>query len=293
MTFRQMELFLAVCEHKSINKVSKLYFISQQGISKAIKSLEDELKCQLLYRNAHGVTPTKYGFHLLNEFRMILDKKDFICSHLTELEDFSQEIIFLGMSFGMISAISYKCIKEFEKKYPFTKIHYTDHADFYLEKLLRKGDYDFCITTGILDTNTFSYEKLGQKTIYLCIPKSHELYNYENITMDNLKQYKFAMFNCEFHIHHNFLKVCEQYNFDPIIEVTSGDFNSLKEISYFNNLLFTVPEHTIIHLDDNNFRYCPFPDNSFHWSIYFIKRKNKVLTESMLNFYYHIKSYFL
>ncbi|WP_406542412.1 LysR family transcriptional regulator [Clostridium ljungdahlii] len=40
MTFRQMEVFIEVCECKSINKASAVYHVSQQGISKIVRELE-------------------------------------------------------------------------------------------------------------------------------------------------------------------------------------------------------------------------------------------------------------
>lgn len=288
MTFRQMELFLAVCEHKSINKASESYFISQQGISKMIKELEQELGCKLLYRTSSGVIPTKYGTYFLNECRTMLEKKSYIYSHITQVKDFPEETIFLGMAFGVISAIPYKIIMDFEKEHPYVNIEYSDHIDMHLENLMKKGEYDFCITTGVLDEDVFTCERLLKESVYLCIPKSNALYHFETITMDDLKTQLFSMFSTQFHIRHNFVASCRKSGFDPKIVVTSNDFNSLTEIAKSNGLLFVVPEHTITQ-ENRNFRYYPFPDSSFCWEVYFAKKKNKLLTENMIAFYHHLK----
>ena len=67
MTFRQMELFILVCEYKSISKTSEKLFISQQGVSKMIRELEKELSCKLLNRTKNSISPTESGLYFLEE----------------------------------------------------------------------------------------------------------------------------------------------------------------------------------------------------------------------------------
>lgn len=288
MTFRQMEVFIAVCECKSINKASSVYYVSQQGISKIIRELEKELGCQLFYRSINGVSPTQYGAYFLDECRIILERKRYMYSHISHVKDVPQETIFLGMAFGVISVLPYKLITDFENTHPHVNIEYADHADFYLEELLKKDEYDFCITTGVMDSDRFSAECLIQEQTYLCIPWTHELYRKKHIQVDDLKCQRYAMFSTQFHIRHNFVATCRNAGFNPIIDISSSDFNSLREIAQHNNLLFVVPAHTIS-LDDSKLRYYKFPDDNFSWDVYFVKKKNKKLTENMLAFYRYIK----
>ncbi len=284
MTFRQMEVFIAVCKCKSISKASAVYHVSQQGISKMIRELEAELGCQLLYRDINGVSPTPYGAYFLNECQTIIERKNHMCSHIAQIKNIPKETIFLGMAFGVVSALPYQLITDFENTHPNVKIEHADHTDFYLEELALKDEFDFCITTGVIDSDQFSATRLLQEKVYLCIPKAHVLYRKNKIQMDDLKGQRYAMFSAQFHIRHNFVAACQRAGFDPIIDIASSDFNSLKEIALYNNLLFVVPAHTI-RPDDSDLRYYEFPDERFIWDVYFVKKKNKVLTENMLAFY--------
>lgn len=288
MTFRQMEMFIAVCEYKSINKASAMCHVAQQSVSKMMRELEEELGCPLFYRNVSGVSPTQYGLYFLDECRTILERKQYMCSHISQIKETPQETIFLGMSFGVISVLSYKLIIDFENSHPNTKIEYIDHTDFYLEELHKKDEFDLCFTTGTLDTDRFSTECLLKEDVYLCIPWTHPLYHKKHISMNDLSCQRYAMFSTKFHIRHNFVSSCRNAGFDPSIDISSSDFNSLREIALYNNLLFVVPEHTI-RPDDSKLRYYKFPDPAFTWNVYFVTKKNKVLTENMLAFYRHIK----
>ncbi len=288
MTFRQMELFIAVCENKSISKASDIHFISQQGISKMIRELEQELNCILLNRTKNGVIPTENGVYFLGECKAILERKKLLLSTISNPKDFIHETIFLGMAYGMIAALPRSLIANFEKQHEFVSIAYSDHTDLLLETLLQAGDYDFCVTAGILDSDSFSSELLFSEDVFLCIPKKHELFYQNNIEMQDLKEQHFAMFSTQFHIRHNFTAVCKNNGFEPMIDISSSDFNSLKEIAAHDNLLFVVPEHTIVQ-NDNKYRYYKFPDATFLWNVYFTKKNNKKFTANMTAFYNFLK----
>ncbi len=177
---------------------------------------------------------------------------------------------------------------DFEAQYPYIKIDYSDHTDFYLESLLKKGDYDFCLTTGVLDGDNIMGEPWSKEGLFLAIPVEHSLFDQQEITMADLEHQAFAMFTTQFHIRHNFEAACEKAGFSPNIEISSNDFNSLREIAIHNNLLFVVPQHTVLGINPK-LRYVPFPDSDFHWGIYFAKKKNKTLTPNMQLFYTYLK----
>ena len=59
--FRQLETFVEVCEQMSFTKAASNLYISQQGVSKSIKTLEDELGVSLFLRTNSSISLTNYG----------------------------------------------------------------------------------------------------------------------------------------------------------------------------------------------------------------------------------------
>lgn len=57
MTLQQLQYLVALAESNSINQAAQNLFVSQSGISKAIKQLESELGFPLLERAA-GASPS-------------------------------------------------------------------------------------------------------------------------------------------------------------------------------------------------------------------------------------------
>ncbi|SHI41484.1 LysR substrate-binding domain-containing protein [Pollutimonas bauzanensis] len=65
MELRQLKYFIKIVELGSISRAAGAVFVAQSALSQQIASLESELGCKLLSRNARGVTPTLAGatFH--------------------------------------------------------------------------------------------------------------------------------------------------------------------------------------------------------------------------------------
>ena len=64
MEYKQLQVFLKVCETKSITKAAERLFISQQAVSRIIANLESELNARLFIRTPQGVELTDWGGEL-------------------------------------------------------------------------------------------------------------------------------------------------------------------------------------------------------------------------------------
>lgn len=72
MELRQIQYFIQLYKDKNITKASQTLFISQQGLSKSISKLEEELGFLLFERSALGVTPTESADRLYSYCSQIL-----------------------------------------------------------------------------------------------------------------------------------------------------------------------------------------------------------------------------
>ena len=288
MTFRQMEVFLAVCECKNISHASEKYNVSQQGISKLIRGLEQELNCVLLKRAKQGVAPTVQGEYFLAECKDIISRVENLQNDLQLMKSVEQENISLGMSYGVVSAISSTFMSTFTALHSNVSIEYNDHSDDELEKLFKNGEYDFCITSGSFISKDYICEKLKQEKVLLGIPKTHKLCKAKKVEISDIAREKFAMFSSKFRIRQNFDLMCQEMGFTPNIAVTSSDFNSIKELAVNNNYLIICPEHAAFS-SEAFFEFKKFPLGKLKWNVYLIARKSDILSENKRMFYRHIK----
>ena len=60
------KVFLSVAKNGNITKAANELMISQPGVSKSIKNLEEQLNCSLFVRTKSGVYLTEEGHFILN-----------------------------------------------------------------------------------------------------------------------------------------------------------------------------------------------------------------------------------
>ena len=76
MDLTKLKYFLRICEENNISKAAQGLFLTQQGLSKAIISLEKELTVPLFYRTSEGMVLTKYGEAIKEEAQRILSSEN-------------------------------------------------------------------------------------------------------------------------------------------------------------------------------------------------------------------------
>ena len=72
MELRQIQYFLQLYEDRNITKASGNLFISQQGLSKSISKLEQEMGIKLFTRGVQGVVPTEEAEKLHESFARVM-----------------------------------------------------------------------------------------------------------------------------------------------------------------------------------------------------------------------------
>jgi len=73
MEMKQLKYFLAVADLGSFSKAAVMLAAGQPVLSRQIRSLEEELGIELLYRNGRGIVLTEAGTAFVARARTILD----------------------------------------------------------------------------------------------------------------------------------------------------------------------------------------------------------------------------
>lgn len=69
INFELYKIFYFVCKFNSITKTANFLYVSQPGITKHIKKLEDIIGKKLIYKVAHGIELTQEGKELYNSIK--------------------------------------------------------------------------------------------------------------------------------------------------------------------------------------------------------------------------------
>lgn len=89
MRIEQLRYFLEITRSGSFNTAARKFFVSQQGISEAIKRMEQELGLVLFERKKTGAVLTKDGADLIAYVQQVLDAYD----QLTRVVDVKKAVV--------------------------------------------------------------------------------------------------------------------------------------------------------------------------------------------------------
>ena len=146
MTLKWLYYFLEICKDMNMSKTASRLFISQQGLSKAINSLENELQCTLFIRSHSGVTLTDAGTYLLQQGHQILDLIDTTQNHLKQYSE-SQDIQ-ISVPNGASAIFTNRLPNQFAGR----PISYTEVDEDEWISGLEKGSYDAAIVSDLVNS---------------------------------------------------------------------------------------------------------------------------------------------
>ena len=105
----------AVCREHSINRAARQLYITPQGLSKALKTLEQELGARLLNRSSSGISLTDSGSYLQEHLEDFLKQYYSIRRGIQSISQRQNHEIDLLSAYGILRLVTPECIGEFKR----------------------------------------------------------------------------------------------------------------------------------------------------------------------------------
>lgn len=115
---RQIRAFVAVAEEGSFTLAARRIFVTQSAVSHALRTLEEQLSCQLLDRSGKRVTVTAEGEMLLRRCRRILLEIDQAGRDVDSLRRWGQTRIRIGAPHSLCNFLLPSVLREFRDCFP-------------------------------------------------------------------------------------------------------------------------------------------------------------------------------
>ena len=154
MEIRTLRYFLAVAREENMTRAAEILHVTQPTLSKALKSLEDELGKKLFIRHSFSIRLTEEGVLLRNRAEDLISMADKIEREFISLDDISGGELYLGLAESYQIRYLARVIRDFKTRYPNLHYHITsgdteqiaDKQDMaallwgqYLRKTMQKG----------------------------------------------------------------------------------------------------------------------------------------------------------
>ena len=188
MEIRTLRYFLAVAREENMTRAAEILHVTQPTLSKALKSLEDELGKKLFTRHSFNIRLTEEGILLRNRAEDLISMADKIEREFISLDDISGGELYLGLAESYQIRYLARVIRDFKTRYPNLHYHITSGDTEQIADKLDKGLLDFLVLAELPDSRRYEYLAFPEKDVWgLVIPETDPLSEKDVIGAETLK----------------------------------------------------------------------------------------------------------
>ena len=170
MEIKQLKYFLAVTELGTFSKAAVVLSVAQPVLSRQIRSLEEELGAELLYRNGRGIVVTEAGKLLVDRARLILGEASAIATDIDALRASPSGKLILGLPPTASAILSVPLIERFRESFPRVKLKVQEGYSGHVLEWLSTGRIDVAVLYDAPKTSTLLTQPLIEEELLLIGP---------------------------------------------------------------------------------------------------------------------------
>ncbi len=259
--FRHFKYFLAVAEDLHFRKAAERLYISQPGLSRQIKQMEEELGVKLFKRHNRKVELTEAGTYLKQELKSNFQRLDDLLHHARLLNDGVQGNIRLGFVGSAMQKVIPELLLKFRSTHPNVLFNLNEMDNKKQIKALLNQEIDIGFVRMERVPKGLEIKSLYEDTFSLVLPQEHPINESNFDSVIQLKDESFILFDSTYSesYYEKVMQIFDDAGFSPIVSHS------------------TVNANTIFRLVENNFGVSIVPSilqHGFNLNIKFIELKN-------------------
>lgn len=217
MELRHLNYFKAVAEELNFRKAAERLFISQPGLSRQIKQLEEELGVQLFERNKKHVSLTAAGAYLKGEVDFILNHLETTKSQLREIAEGREGELRVGFLGSASNQILPDLLNRLNTAFPKIVTSLEELSNQHQVEMILKDELDLGFVR--LATVPVGLEKRAvlRDTFSLVVPDSHPIRPEYFKSLDQFSEESFILFSSDYSnfYYDQILGMCRDAGFQP------------------------------------------------------------------------------
>lgn len=191
MEIRRLRHFLAVVDSGSFSAAAVACHLSQQGLSKSIATLEQNIGTPLLNRDTRHVTLTRYGDLLVPVARNIIAEVQQYQRQVDDLTGLDSGRVVVGAGRTAASYLLPAVVSNVALERPRLSISVVDGTTSELLPKLLVGDLDIsiCVLTELIDDPRLIQQTILQEKLSIIVGSNHPLSKRPKVSLEELTRH--------------------------------------------------------------------------------------------------------
>ncbi|SFB44985.1 DNA-binding transcriptional regulator, LysR family [Cohnella sp. OV330] len=230
MEYIQLRYFAEVARLQSFSRAAEKLHIAQPSLSRAIKSLENELGVVLFDRTTRYLRLTDDGEIVLRHAAATLSMSKDLLATLNEGKQLQRGELLLGLPPVIGASFFAGIIAGFRSEYPGIQLRLVEEGGKIVEQLLSESKLDIGIVVLPVDEEEFESLTLTERRLFLVLQAGHPLAGSESVRLSDLREEPFIMFKKGFSLYDRVREACILEGFEPRIAYESSQWDFMAEM---------------------------------------------------------------
>ena len=190
MELRHLRYFIAAAEQENVSRAAVKLHVSQPGISRQIRDLEDEIGFKLFERSAKSLKLTRAGQVFLTEARAVLQRAEEAVKAARAAANKLGGELHVGYAPSLTVKILPQALRVFQEKYPEVRIALHDMSSEEMFAGLREGKLQIALTVqpGARLFRDLDFKLLARYTMSVAVAPKHPLAKLKSVTLAQLAE---------------------------------------------------------------------------------------------------------
>lgn len=196
LKFRQLRLLIAIEDMGSIHRAAALLHMSQPGVSKALREIEETIGATLFARSPQGLLATDMGRCAIRHARLMCSSLAHMHDELGSLSRGGGLRIAVGTVAGALAAVLADALVAFRRAHPTVRVDLYEDTSAHLLEQLQSGAIDMalCRTSVAAHPDSFHFEWLRDEMVGVAASAMHPLADADVVTLAQAAQYPWILF---------------------------------------------------------------------------------------------------
>jgi len=188
MELRHLRYFVAVAEEENVSRAARKLHVSQPGLSRQVRDLEDEIGFSLLERSAKSVRLTEAGKVFLTEARAVLQRADDAVKNARTVAGGTNGEINVGYAPSLTVQILPQALRKFQEKFPGVRVALHDLSTE--EMLAQVGEKKLQVALTVRPPakllRGLNFEELARYAMCVAVAPKHPLAKSKSVSLEQI-----------------------------------------------------------------------------------------------------------
>ncbi|QOT80419.1 LysR family transcriptional regulator [Cupriavidus basilensis] len=203
LRMKQLQLLIALDDHKSLHQAASAMSMTQSAASKALQELEGMLDAPLFERSKTGMRPNQFGHCVIRYARLLATDLTSLCQDMAEIRSGRGGHLAVGTIMGAVPQVLVPALDAMQADQPNLSIEIVEDTSLRMLTLLDDGRLDLVIGRALVSEQpaSYHYEPLGDEPISVVVGYAHAAPRGRELDFADLAGYRWIVYPGQMPMH--------------------------------------------------------------------------------------------